>query len=87
MLTGLKALLQSGNKDMCLAVPMKLIEKNEDRGIACLGGVKRDVNLMLVPDARPGDCLIVHAGCAIEILDEEEARKTLFFLREIGESV
>ena len=36
---------------MCLAVPMELVEKTESRGVARLGGVSRDVNLMLVPEA------------------------------------
>lgn len=68
---------------MCLAVPMELIEKTEFRGVARLGGVSRDVNLMLVPEAGIGDYVIIHAGCAISVLSREEAQKTLDLLGEI----
>lgn len=68
---------------MCLAVPMELVEKSEFRGVARLGGVSRDVNLMLVPEAGVGDYVIIHAGCAISVLSREEAQKTLDLLGEI----
>lgn len=68
---------------MCLAVPMELVEKSEFRGVARLGGVSRDVNLMLVPEVCLGDYVIVHAGCAISVLSREEAQKTLDLLGEI----
>lgn len=68
---------------MCLAVPMELVEKSEFRGVARLGGVSRDVNLMLVPEVNVGDYVIIHAGCAISVLSREEAQKTLDLLGEI----
>lgn len=68
---------------MCLAVPMELIEKGEFSGVALMGGVKREVNLMLVPDVKIGDFIIIHAGSAISILSQEEARKTLDMLGQI----
>lgn len=70
---------------MCLAVPMKLIEKNGDRGMAELGGIKRNINLLLVPEAKTGDYMIVHAGCAIEVLNEKEALKTIALFQEMVE--
>ncbi len=70
---------------MCLAVPMKLIKKGELHGVVELSGVRRQVNLMLVPHAKLGDYLIVHAGSAIEILDEIEAQKTIAIFREMWE--
>ncbi|HEB73420.1 MAG TPA: HypC/HybG/HupF family hydrogenase formation chaperone [Nitrospirae bacterium] len=69
---------------MCLAVPMEVTEINDFRGIARMGGVSRDVNLMLVPDVKVGDYVIIHAGSAISILSEQEAKKTLDLLGEIG---
>ncbi len=68
---------------MCLAVPMKLTKREEFFGVAELGGVKREVNLMLVPDAKLGDYVIIHAGSAIEILDEKEALKTIELFKEL----
>ena len=46
------------------------------------GGVMRAINVSLV-DARVGDFVIVHAGYAIEVLDREEAEKTLELFREL----
>jgi hydrogenase expression/formation protein HypC len=62
---------------MCLAVPMRLVAMDGAEGRAEVQGVGRGVRLDLVPDARLGDWLIVHAGYAIEILDEAEAAETM----------
>ena len=63
---------------MCLAVPMKLLEVNDsNRGTAELNDTRYDVDLSLVPDAATGDFLIVHAGFAIEKLDQAEADERL----------
>ena len=70
---------------MCLAVPMKVISKNETSGIAEMSGVKREINFMLLPEAKIGDFVIVHAGFAIQRLNEEEAHKTLGLFKEIAE--
>ena len=72
---------------MCLAVPMELININGVIGTARLGDVSREVNLMLVPDAKPGDYVIIHAGSAISVLSREEAKKTLDLLREADHDV
>jgi hydrogenase expression/formation protein HypC len=70
---------------MCLAVPMKVISKNETSGIAEMSGVKREINFMLLPEAKIGDYVIVHAGFAIQRLNEGEAHKTLELFKEIAE--
>jgi hydrogenase expression/formation protein HypC len=70
---------------MCLAVPMKLIERNDVLGVAELDGVRREVSLMLQPDARLGDYVLVHAGYVIGMVDEEEAQATLELLRQVAE--
>ncbi|MBN1697846.1 MAG: HypC/HybG/HupF family hydrogenase formation chaperone [Spirochaetales bacterium] len=70
---------------MCLAIPMKLIEKKNNAGRVSAGNVMYDVNLALVPEAVIGDYLIIHAGFAIERLDRAEAKKTLDLFREIDE--
>jgi hydrogenase expression/formation protein HypC len=70
---------------MCLAVPMKLIEKTgEGTGRVDAGGVRADVSLVMVPDAALGDYLIVHAGFGIEVLDQEEANIRLDIFRELA---
>jgi len=69
---------------MCLAVPMELVEQEGFRGVARLGEVRREVNLMLVPGVKLGDFIIIHAGCALSVLDREEAQKTIELFRSGG---
>lgn len=68
---------------MCLAVPMQLLEIKGDVGVVELGGVQREISLMIVPEAKVGDYLIVHAGTAIQILDEEDAIETIKIFKEM----
>jgi len=68
---------------MCLAVPMKVIEIKGSSGTVELGGLKRRANLQLLEKVNVGDYVIVHAGFAIQKLDEEEAEKTLSVINEV----
>ncbi|MFT3858755.1 MAG: HypC/HybG/HupF family hydrogenase formation chaperone [Aquabacterium sp.] len=69
---------------MCLALPSLVIERGEgDDAIVSLGGVRKQVSLALVPEARPGDYVIVHVGHAIGLLDPQEAERTLALFREL----
>lgn len=71
---------------MCLAIPARVIEKNGDRArVDFGGGVLREVDLTLV-EAGVGDYVLVHAGFAIQVLEEEEARETLRLWSEILEA-
>jgi hydrogenase expression/formation protein HypC len=72
---------------MCLAVPMKVISREQIVGIAEIAGVKKEINFMLIPEAEIGDYVIVHAGFAIQILNVEEAEKTLSLFREMADLV
>ena len=73
---------------MCLAVPGKLISLSEESdlgerfGKVDFQGSRFDVNLSFVPDAGVGDWLLVHAGFAINTLNEDEARATWDILKE-----
>jgi len=70
---------------MCLAVPAEVLElKEDDVALAELGGVKKEISLMLVNDVEAGDYVLVHAGFAIEKIDESEARKTQELFEEIA---
>ena len=69
---------------MCLAVPMRLTSIEGTRGKADLSGVGRTVMLDLTPEARVGDYVIVHAGYAIQILDEAAAAETLALLAQVA---
>ena len=70
---------------MCLAIPGKIVRV--DNGIAevDLAGTVRKISLQLVPDAEIGDYVLVHAGFAIQVIDEDEAAETLELLEAISE--
>ncbi|MCD6506761.1 HypC/HybG/HupF family hydrogenase formation chaperone [Candidatus Poribacteria bacterium] len=72
---------------MCMAVPMRVVEIHGDLGIVELGGVRREVSLQLLEDVRENDYVIVHAGFAIEKLDEEAAGETLELFRRMEEVI
>jgi len=61
---------------------MELVERGELEGVAELSGVRRRIGLMLCPEARAGDHVLVHAGYAIGTIDADEARKTLELIEE-----
>jgi hydrogenase expression/formation protein HypC len=67
---------------MCLAIPMKLVELDGRGGTAEVSGVRRAVLLDLLPEAVLGDYVIVHAGYAIQRLDEADALEILETLSE-----
>jgi len=69
---------------MCLAIPMQLVERREILGTAELHGVRREIGLLLCPDAQPGEWVLVHAGFAIGEVDEREARATLSVLERMA---
>jgi len=67
---------------MCIAVPMKVIEINEDMGVVEGNGVKREVGIMLLENLRIDDWVLIHAGFAISKINQEEAEETLALLKE-----
>jgi len=62
---------------MCLAVPARIIRVDGILGTIDLEGVRREVSLILCPEAAVGQYALVHAGFAISVIDEEEARLSL----------
>lgn len=70
---------------MCVAVPSKVVEIPEQGvGVVDIGGVRRKVSLLLLPEAQVEDYVIVHAGFAIQRIDEGEALEGLRMLREMA---
>jgi len=68
---------------MCLAIPAKVVEINGDTAKVDFGaGTMREVNISLV-DTKIGEYVIVHAGYAIEVLDQKAAEETLALWNEI----
>ena len=72
---------------MCLAVPLRLVSVNGTDAVGEVGGIQREVSIMMTPDVKVGDYVIVHAGFAIQVLDQQEAEENLELLRQIGNTV
>lgn len=73
---------------MCLAVPGRIESIAEAAPLMRVarvdfGGVRREVNLACVPEARMGDYVLVHVGFALSVIDEAEAQRVFGYLREI----
>jgi len=74
---------------MCLAVPGKILDVSGSdttrMGTVGFGGIRKEASLAFVPEAKVGDYVLVHAGFAISVVDEDEAAQTLEDLRRMGE--
>ena len=72
---------------MCLSVPGKIIKIDENMNMAevNVGGFLRDISLDLCPDVSVGEYVLIHAGFAIQKVDEEEAIETLNLLKKMAE--
>lgn len=72
---------------MCLAIPARVVSLLEaDQAIVDLGGVRKQVSIALVPQARIDDYVIVHVGHAIGMIDPEEAARTLALFGELAQA-
>jgi len=68
---------------MCLAVPARIIELNGDNAVVNAMGNRWKAKTTVLPDAKIGDLVLIHAGFAISKVDEQEAKKTWELLAEI----
>jgi hydrogenase expression/formation protein HypC len=79
---------------MCLGIPGEIIEIDEAseqagllQGIVSFGGVRKRVCLAYVPTARVGDYAIVHAGFALNLIDEDQANEIFETLAEVEQTI
>jgi len=76
---------------MCLGVPGQIIEKADPKGdelataLIAFGGVTRAVCVALVPEAKVGDYVLVHAGLALQVIDDARAEELLNHLRAMDD--
>lgn len=70
---------------MCLAIPALVKSIDGQEAEVELGGVSRRASIMLTPEVKVGDYVLLHTGHAITVIDEEDAEETLEMLREIAE--
>jgi hydrogenase expression/formation protein HypC len=72
---------------MCLGLPLKIVEIDNKQAIGELNGVRRKVRIDLIENLEIGEYVMVHAGFAIEKIDEDSALETLDIVNELEEAV
>ncbi|HEX8592954.1 MAG TPA: HypC/HybG/HupF family hydrogenase formation chaperone [Pseudomonas sp.] len=69
---------------MCLAIPARVIEfRDGGNALVDLGGIRKEISLALVPEAKVDDYVIVHVGYALGLIDPQEALRTLEMFKEL----
>jgi hydrogenase expression/formation protein HypC len=69
---------------MCLAIPVLVRSIAADEAEVEIGGISRRISIILTPEVRVGDYVLLHAGYAINAIDEEEAEETLRMFEEMA---
>ena len=69
---------------MCWSIPGRIVDINGKTSTVDVSGIKKEANLDLVPDAAIGDYVLIHAGYAIQKVDEEKAKFTIDFFNNKG---
>jgi hydrogenase expression/formation protein HypC len=70
---------------MCLAIPARIVEMKNDNAVVDAMGNRFKAKTTLIPEAKLGDLVLVHAGFAISLVDEEEAKETWQLIAQINE--
>jgi hydrogenase expression/formation protein HypC len=71
---------------MCLAIPALIKSIDGTEAEVEIGGIGRRASLLLTPEAKVGDYVLLHTGYAINVIDQEEAEETLSLLEQISEA-
>ena len=69
---------------MCLSVPAKIVQVESNMAKAEVGGLLREISIDLCPEVTVGEYVLIHAGFAIQKLDEKEAKETLDLLKQLA---
>jgi hydrogenase expression/formation protein HypC len=70
---------------MCLAIPARIVELEGDKAVVDAMGNRWKAKTTLLPEAKLGDLVLIHAGFAISLVDEEEAKETWRLIAEIND--
>ena len=70
---------------MCLAIPARIIKLEEDRAVVDAMGNQFNARTTFLPNVKLGDLVLIHAGFAISMIDEDEAKKTWQLIEEIDQ--
>ena len=68
---------------MCLAVPVEVVSIEGSEAEVDIGGVRRKVSIILTPEVKVGNYVLLHTGYAISVIDQTEAKETLEMLMEM----
>lgn len=72
---------------MCLGIPTKIVAIEGERAIGEVNGVEREISIVMTPEVKVGDYVIVHAGFAIQVLDRTAAQETLQIFEGMAQRV
>lgn len=72
---------------MCLAIPAKIVNIDNQSATVEVGGVTRQASIVLLPEARLGNYILIHAGFAISLVDEAEALETIKLFQQLSEGL
>ena len=72
---------------MCIAVPARIESIIDNEATVSYGGIKMKVNIMFINEPKEGEYVLVHAGCAIQKIDEDYARETLDIFKELSNAI
>lgn len=72
---------------MCLGIALKIVEIDGNIGVGQVNGIKKNIRLDLVPSIKLGDFVMVHAGFALDIIDEATAKENIEALNEVAEAL
>jgi len=70
---------------VCLAIPARIVELEDDNAVVDAMGYRYRAKTTLLADAKKGDLVLVHAGFAISLVDEQQAKETWQLLAEIND--
>lgn len=70
---------------MCLGVPGRVLKIEDKSCLVDIMGVTKDISIELLKGVKIGDYVLIHAGCAIQVLDEEDAERTIELFNELRE--
>lgn len=70
---------------MCLGIPGKVLKIEGKDAVAEIMGAQRRISVELLENVKTGDYVLIHAGCAIQVVDEEEAIETIKIFEELNE--
>jgi len=71
---------------MCLAIPARIVELQDDNAVVDVMGNRRHAKTTLLPQAKVGDLVLVHAGFAISLVDEQEAKETWELIAQVNQA-